>query len=345
MLYLANTFYEKELQGLKGPLRFLFEQDPYHLALQFLPLLFLEPEARLVVSYLPSENYFTTLKKWGIDAKGRCLLLEEAERCSGETVVSWGSSQTIEEWADRHGLLYEMPSSKISAKINSKRWAFERAPQMPGAMLIQSKDAIGEVDFSASPQWVLKTEQGFSGRGFCIFASHEVSQALKFAQENLKSDSSLILEPWKLREMDFSSQWEISKEGEIKLLGVTLFHCTPSGRYLGTETGSLSELFFGKEIWVESHLQEAEKLVSQAALAGFWGHLGVDAMLYFDPDSDKRCIKPVQEVNARMTLSGAVQKFYLKYLRNEKHRFVFKKHDKLNLGLLPEESKVQLFVE
>ena len=335
MYYIANIFYELELDGCAGAnLHEAFRKNPYFKQLQFLPLLFLSEEDTLLVTELPSEAYLEQLGKL---IKLPKIALLDAELEVGE-VFSWGASRLIAEWAKKKVIGYQMPDMASCRNANSKLWNFERAQKLPHAKIVYSKEAL---DVTGG-NWVLKTDQGFAGRGHFVFNAENQEGAASFASKQWKRKMGVILEPWVERICDFSSQWKISKEGEIELIGLTKCLNTESGVYLGTEAG---EGIFGSMLpFVEEHVEYCKNYLKEIVKMGFFGHLGVDAMVYRDPVDGQMALHPVVEVNARLTMSAAILLFHQKY-QNEKVTRIYYSQDDLNqTNLLPSGFKRKLVI-
>jgi hypothetical protein len=345
MLYIANTFFEWELSGLlKGDLRKAMLRHPVCQLLQYLPLIYLSPEDAVLVTERPSQVYFKHLKTYGIERLPALVSFEEPAYADWSEVRSWGASHMVQEWARSKNLSYFMPDFELVKRINSKVWNFSHVPVLPGARLIRAPQDIQEAVSDSEQLWVAKTDQGFSGMGHHIFASHEIEGALRFCQKEWSQGHALILEPWVKRLLDFSSQWHIDRLGKVELIGVTKLLNTDKGVYLGTVVGSLSELFGADLVFVREHLSVAESHLKHIVEAGYFGDLGMDAMLFESAKTGKTVLHPIVEVNARMTMSSALLRFHLRYGKSRRNTFLFQTQKNQTAGLLPTHFKKQLVV-
>lgn len=238
--------------------------------LQFLPLLYAEPNDRILVSDLP-DNPDPRL----------CLIDDPPKELS---IEHWGPSLAIAAWAKKHGIPYSIPDWELVRKVNSKVFSFSESPKLPGAQLLNTQAEIEEWINNTSGPKVLKTPFGTAGNGH------------KFFKEPLKTNVKplyicpIIAEPWVERVMDFSTQW---KDGT--LLGVTIFENEPNGTYKGTYVGKV-------EPWaLEEHLTVAKPLIEKIVRMGYLGNIGVDAFVYMR--EGKQHVHPVVEINARKTMS------------------------------------------
>lgn len=331
MYYIANSFFELELEGKAGSkLREAFTKNAHLKQLQYLPLLFLSPEDTLFVTELPTS----------IEPNGPKLKLLE-EPVEPGILHSWGASEIIAKWANDKGLYYDMPPMDVSKKVNSKIWNFEQHPSILGGKVIAHAEEIASAVQRTSFPWVLKTDQGFAGRGHLIFNAQEISKGIEFAK---KFTRPLILEPWVERVCDFSSQWLISKEGGCQLLGVTKCINTPAGGYLGTEAGNSEEVFGSYLPFVKQHLESCEKHLKVVAKEGFFGNLGVDAMIF--NEGGQLNLYPILEVNARMTMSSAILLYHKQHGKNKVSRVYYTADTSSHeVSLLPEGYKRKLVIK
>lgn len=336
MYYIANIFFELELDGSAGAsLNEAFSKNPYFKQLQFLPLLFLSEEDTLLVTEMPSESY---LKSLPFSNLPKIALLDEP--LEKGVLKSWGSSQLISKWAKEKNLNYLMPQMACCKNANSKLWNFERTQPLSHAKIAHSaKELEGIVS-----KWVLKTDQGFAGRGHFIFDAGSILEAIAFGSKQWKRKVGVILEPWVERVCDFSSQWNISKVGDIELIGLTKCLNNESGVYLGTETGE-DDLVFGEMLpFVNAHVEYCRKYLKNIVVEGFFGNLGVDSMVYKDMKTGHPALHPVVEVNARMTMSAAILLFHQKYQKEKVTRIYYCSDDSNNTNLLPDGFRRKLVI-
>ena len=342
MLYIGNTFFEWELEGkIKGSLADALQCTPVCQQLQYLPLLFLEPKDTLLVTELPQSEYLNHLRSYIKDLPQVALLEEDLK---GE-VKSWGASNIVRGWAEQKGLSYSIPSLDIVRRVNSKLWNFTRTTPLEGAAIIQNEEELKKQLQGLSGNWVLKTDQGFAGLGHCIFNENQIEKAVQFGKKIWRRGDRILLEPWVERILDFSSQWEISVQGEIVCLGVTKFFNNPLGGYLGTVVGQRDQLFGPLDIFVVEHLRFCEKYLFGLFKEGYYGCLGIDAMVYKCPERHTPRLHPILEVNARMTMSSAVLRFWKKWEYLRTAFFTFKEVSSPTLGLLPNGFKRQLIID
>jgi hypothetical protein len=340
-IFIANTDFEFELNRPQTlDLRVAMEFSPLFMQLQFLPLLFLSEKDAVAVTRLPDPSYLESLENILARPLPELHCLDEDEiKSSFHKVRSWGHSLQVEAWAHRHGLIYEMPQWQCTVDVNSKAYSFENSPKLPGSSLLKNFAEIESWIAKGSKKKVLKSCFGVAARGnFIVDNSLEKNkgQLLSFLEEQWEKGYPVIGEPWVKRVLDFSTQWEITPEKEVNYLGATQMINNKKGQYLETIAGPEKIIFPDNILALEKHKEEAFKLLKMISHEGYFGNIGVDAMLYVSAEDGKTiCLHPIVEVNARQTMSFVAMRFQelthpelclcLSYVPNKKN----------NKGLLP----------
>lgn len=267
ILHICNTFFEWELAG-KTPstLEAAFGMNAITLQLQFLPLVYAEPEDPIVVTSFPHQEISHPL-----------VLL--SDQPSGK-IDSWGYSQLIQKWASKRNIPYPMPPWDVVKMVNSKAFSFARSP-LPGAKLIYAGDPI-------PPGMALKNCFGTAGRGII---QSDTPKAKAFCEEEWKLGLPVIAEPWMKRNLDFSTQWVISNSGEIAYIGATLCKTTPNGIHQSNTAGMEDPPY------IEQQKAVAMEVLQEIADMGYFGPIGIDAMVYNGSE-----LQPIVEINARKTM-------------------------------------------
>nr|NGX37414.1 [Butirosin acyl-carrier protein]--L-glutamate ligase [Chlamydiota bacterium] len=203
-----------------------------------------------------------------------------SDRPPATKLETWGYSLLAKEWAEERNIAYDMPPWDVVKMVNSKSYSFSKSP-LPGSRLIYSGDPI-------EPNTVLKSCFGAAGQGLI---SSDSPKAKKFCEEQWKRNLPVISEPWVKRICDFSTQWIISKGGEIAYLGVTLCKTTSSGAHQSNTAGMPAPPF------VEEQKAVAEEVLEEIAQMGYFGEVGFDAMVHGNNE-----LQPIVEINARKTM-------------------------------------------
>ncbi len=331
-LHIANTFFEWELENApKVSLREAFLQNPIFLQLQFLPVVYAANEDGMLLSDLPDPEYWASLSKDKISPPSY-FLHESKEFSKNLEIESWGASQLIADWAESKGLNYSMPDWRTVKEVNSKHYSFEHSPQLPGAELLFNEAQAKQWLRSFAGRKVLKTCYGVSGKGHFIIenADAQFARIAPFLHGEWNKNLPVIAEPWVERILDFSTQWHIDKEGKISYLGATICKNDSRGQYQYNEVGDESNLFVQYNSFLLEHQQKARPLLFLMARKGFFGNIGIDAMLY--KIGDDILLQPVVEINARKTMGWAALAFQKRYFLHKKIRMSYTQRKE---GFLP----------
>ncbi len=108
----------------------------------------------------------------------------------------------------------------------------------------------------------------------------------------------VCVEPWLERIQEAGVQWELfGGERPPELQGVTPLISDERGQYRGSVFRPIEEEL---AIWEES-VAVSRRAADCIADAGYFGPLGIDAMLYRDGEGGVRH-RPLQDINARWTM-------------------------------------------
>jgi len=268
ILHFCNVFFEWELAGLcTGTLEEAVEQHLVFRQLQYLPLTYGHSGEGVLASQKP--DIPTSLPVYTFDEAPPFTHLE-----------TWGYSLLAKEWAEKKGLQYAMPPWDIVKMVNSKTYSFSKSP-LPGARLIFRGDPIEKGT-------ILKSCFGTAGRGL-IAAESEKAKA--FCEEEWSRNLPVISEPFVDRICDFSTQWLISRGGEIAYIGSTICKTTKMGMHKSNIAQKKPPSF------LDEHKVFVTEVLEEIALMGYFGPVGFDAMVYGDHK-----LQPIVEINARKTM-------------------------------------------
>ena len=267
-LYIANIAFEEELEGRHFiSLEESMEVNPVYRRLQFLPLLFAK-----------EEDFVAVTKKKNRDDSRLCLLSDEVEV---DSVISWGHSRLVANWAKEKRLPYSMPDWEIVCEVNSKEFSHRNFSTLPGAKLVWSEEELPK-----KYPYLLKSRYGVASRGNYIIDGIKEPPVLK--------NFPLIMEPWVKRKIDFSTHWTITESGAIEYLGLTKIKNTPRGIFRACEVGE--ELVPSE--FAEAQKEQAIEALKLIASMGYFGPVGIDAMVWGDDQ-----LQAIVEINARMTMA------------------------------------------
>jgi len=337
-VHVANTNFEFELnQGSSKSIEENWSKNPLCLQLQFLPLLFAAPDDIVAVTRLPSQTFLNQLKYiLNVEDLPRVISLQEKISFRNFKCVSWGPSRQVQAWASQHNIDYPIPKEwAMIRKINSKAFSFNYSP-FSEAKLIHHRDDLKNWLNQASNPKVLKTCFGLSGIGHLLInESTDFNRIVAFCTKEWNLQQPLIGEPWLNRIFDFSTQWTLSPDGKAQLLGPTVFQTRPNGRYLGTFAGNEEKIFGDYLPFLYEHIRLAGDALQDLAKSGYFGHVGIDALLYRCEQENKIKLYPIVEINGRQTLSLVALRLQQQYYPDQVVQLSFQKQRTGLLGLLP----------
>lgn len=297
-LHIANTQFEWELVQKKTPvLEESFSIHRVFLQLQFLPFLYAAPDDGVAVTQKPTDSFFRVLENLGIKIPRLHLLSEKNLPYS--SIDSWGASLSVRKWAEERSLSYEMPPWECMQTVNSKLFSFTKGPKLPGATLLYKQEDAARWLEEQKGLKVVKTCFGVSGRGH-HFIELLKPETLLFLQNEWKEGRPVIAEPWVSRVLDFSTQWKIAKDKRIEYVGATLCENDERGTYRNNTVGDEEQLFGAHLAHLENHKKIVLNVLEEMANLGYFGHVGIDAMLYKESQTLK--LHPIVEINARKTM-------------------------------------------
>ncbi len=223
----------------------------------------------------------------------------ERERSIGpgayDRLLYWGVTPTVYNLAEQMKLLSTLPSLDSVRLVNDKRFSqqIEQALDcaLPHSCLVSSLSDFEHAVANCPHDWVLKHPLGFSGRERAVGKREKISEsALGWARRRISAGWSLVFEPWLEDKLERSFHFDISPAGEVDFVGETELRSDAGGVYRGNlvDPNSSAE---------PSLLQGANQAAQKVAEQGYWGPVGIDAMV--GRLGDQSIIRPVTEINAR----------------------------------------------
>lgn len=343
IIHLANTDFEFELAQphTTTTIQESWQKHPFCLQLQYLPLLYAQQDESIVVTHVPDDHFLENLSQceWRKKEKlPRFHLLEKLQSIDPLKCLSWGHSQRVQKWCDHNSIEYRMPSWDVTTEINSKAFSFDLGTKFAESALIHHAEELETwLKKTKGLKKVLKTCFGLSGRGhFFIDDTSSIETIHTFCQKEWEAGRPLIGEPWVNRFFDFSTQWWIDPNGEVKLIGPTVFESNQRGKYQATLAGPVEALFGQFQPFLDEHINIVEEALKKVVSKGYFGHLGVDAFLYRDAQNEIQ-LHPIVEINGRQTMSWAALMFQRKWFSTQKIRLAFASLDSNVSSLLPQQ--------
>jgi hypothetical protein len=320
-VHIANTNFESELANPSNEnLAESLKKSPLCMQLQFLPLLTAHSNDIVAVTAFPDIRFLDELEN--LDWRNNQKLPElkhlfEIDPFQGSTCVSWGPSRQVQQWAVEREVAYPVPADwEMVKRINSKAFSMELEPAK-GAALIMNEEQLLEWMDRTKGMKVLKTCFGLSGKGNRVVKDGLNFQLLAFCQKEWNGGLPIIAEPWLDRCFDFSTQWMMHPDGRQELLGATVFKTDPYGTYQGTIAGPAKEIFGPYHDFLEEHIGHVKKALEIISSCGFFGKLGVDALLFKCPATQRTLLRPIVEINARQTMSLAVLQIQQRWFHDQ----------------------------
>lgn len=340
IVHIANTHVEFEmahssLQSLEVSL----SRHSLCFQLQFLPLLYAQPEDIVAVTDRPSHEYLEFLQQTGWWPQGlpQIALLRDHQPFQRKKCLSWGPSRQVKAWADARQMDYALPHWQVARLVNSKAFSF-RYSWLPEAALLFSEQALLDWLRDIQGPKVLKTCFGLSGKGNWRIDDHlPSSEFLAFCHKEWQQKYPIIGEPWLDRLYDFSTQWFIHPDQQIEWIGATRFETDSQGIYQGTLAGPESQLFADFESFLQQHREVAVKVLTDIAALGFFGSIGIDALLYRHPQNQSISLYPLVEINGRQTMSLVALRLQQRVCPKQILRLTFQHSDQSQPSLLPSE--------
>ncbi len=357
-LHIANTDFEFELSRTTSlPLEDALEQHPVFLQLQFLPMLYAQVGEGVAVTALPEEAFYEHLLSLGLWSSRadmpKLVLLHQPLLNAVEQLLPWGRSPQVAMWANRQSIPFSLPAWETTCQVNSKQYSFNCAPKLPHARLLWNEGELADWLQQGCFDKVLKQCYGFSGRGHRIIPQEfpltptAIKAIQTFCQAEWSRCRPIIAEPWVSRLFDFSTQWYVEEhsEGEmgnggqtspVRLLGATVIKNNARGAYESTLCGEEKEIFQEYYPFLEQHKAVAHVILKALRQEGFFGHVGIDALIYKDLyNPSMALLHPIVEINARQTMSLAALMFRHKWFPQKKIAFSFSAPQPHLIPLLP----------
>jgi len=298
--------------------------------LSILPFVFATENDFILTENIPSDGFLQKLKHIGFNLPSFCSLADMESLPSGllGNICPWGWSPAahfklrklkekcdqefridpISIWRKDHQKLFERSSSlSLLTKIvnqNPPEWIIGRS--LIGEIVTNCIEI--ELLLKKHTSIVLKAPMSSSGRGIQIIRKPRLRESNKqWITGVLRQQNYLIAEPFLEKLIDFSFQFQILPNAEIKYLGYSVFETNSNGQYKGTLINP-----YLKSILPEENTSELETMIGKTAMLlseylkkslyteFYHGFFGVDALIF--KHHDRLMIQPCIEVNSRMNM-------------------------------------------
>lgn len=210
-----------------------------------------------------------------------------------ERLVVWGVTPGTAALAHSWGLGDLFPNPETVRRMNDKRFSHQLEESwglaLPHSRVLASLQELREAVESCPHDWVLKHPFGVSGRERMLGRKGQLSQSIEGWARRRLGSHQLLFEPWVCRERDLSFHFDLTKNGGVEFLGWTELITDRGGVFRGNRvlpTPPNSDL-----------LEGATRAAEAVAGHGYWGALGVDALVGTLGSTAVR--RPLVELNAR----------------------------------------------
>lgn len=222
--------------------------------------------------------------------------------------IPWGWSIEVRLLADRFGWDTSACSEKAAHLANSRATS-EELERTWGVGLREARriESLDELKTSirslhqSDARWVVKAEYGMSARERILGRGPMTIPDENWVRRRLDLNGVVFFEPWVERIDEIGIQIDIPAIGSPKLVGVTPMLVDRRGQYAGNWFAYSDERFENQQrFWAEA-TEVAIRAATHLQSIGYFGPLGIDAMIYRDVDGTIR-VRPLQDINARWTM-------------------------------------------
>jgi uncharacterized ferritin-like protein (DUF455 family) len=323
VLHWFNPNAESEEMARRGGIPFTLKKNVRLLEedLDMITLALARRDDVLLLRKVPSRQHLKNIRAWGFPMP-ECLSVNEPKdlaerRIGGIRPWAWqqSASDTLEPFAQS---MSPQAAQKWRASSESIWMSKELGYKLEGILgkpvgdWCTTAEQVEEYVSNSTGDVLLKAAYSNAGRGHCrLLDGQWTASSSGWLKRVLKEHGGLIAEPWLDRVLDFSAQYELKADGEMKLMGMTRVVNDELGRFRGSLVlpkwaqgldTELSEFLFRDakiNLFYKHTLPEALKELM--AGSGYIGALGVDSMAYRAADGS-HIFRPVVEVNARHTM-------------------------------------------
>ncbi len=200
------------------------------------------------------------------------------------------------------------------------------------------ENAIKEFNSNGCVELVAKAPYGTAGRGFkLIDKASSMQNVLSWCEQILKTQKTIIVEPWVERKKDFSILFDY-KEGECKTIGVTEMIINKQGGYKGCwlNVDGLDELVSGNLFNKINQLLRDEFKAHVNALKSL--PFSLDGFVFKDCDH-KSALRVISEFNFRMSMGRVAHMIIEKVAANKCAMFRI-----LNISSLNSADKKRIYI-
>jgi hypothetical protein len=222
--------------------------------------------------------------------------------------VPWGWSAEMRTLTERHGWDSRAPSDS-AVRFGNSRATSHQLEQSWGVglknarrveSLEQLQSAIRSLGHSTA-RWVVKAEFGMSARERILGRGGMTTADENWVRRRLAGGGVVFFEPWVERIGEVGIQIDVLESEEPRLIGLAPMLVDDRGQYAGSWFAFDKSRFARQQSCWPSAIDCALNAAKHLQAEGYFGPLGIDAMIYRDEDGTER-IRPLQDINARWTM-------------------------------------------
>ena len=227
---------------------------------------------------------------------------------AGTEFLPWGYSSDVRKLAAKYRWRMDAPAEDAVRKANSRSTSEELERTwnvgLLGAQRIETfhqfLSAWDSGERSGEP-WVVKAEFGMSARERILGRGQPTEAHRNWIHRRLSSQGVVFFEPWVDRLDEVGIQIDVPRVGRPQLIGVTPMLVDERGQYAGSWfSDGASDNTALQDHWGDA-IEVAVRAATHLQSLGYFGPLGIDAMLYRDESGEQR-VRPLQDINARWTM-------------------------------------------
>ncbi|MGE9270255.1 MAG: DUF455 family protein [Verrucomicrobiales bacterium] len=282
-----------------------------------------KPDDVVMVRQVPPLAQREALQRVGVKLP-ELVAWEDLERVRARKLGQakpWAATVGSSRTASVFGLRVDPVPVRVFSKIEHAKFLAELI-SMSDWDLLGPPEMVGEVVSCAAEvdavrvrggwnQWLLKAPVSTAGRDrMRLPAGSEWGESDRRRFDGMcELSSSLLMEPWLDRVLDFSIQYDCLDRGLVRR-GMVVLENTERGQFLsaratrrpfdGLSVDDRRQIFAGGGRWASWMEEVLEPSLAQW-LGEYRGPVGVDALLFRDPGGALR-MKPVVEINPRYTM-------------------------------------------
>jgi hypothetical protein len=229
-----------------------------------------------------------------------------ARSCAGLEGRAWcPSPRALRLLASAGARAPSAPPLAVLQTVNHRRFCAELGQTLPNARFCGSFDEVEQTLAlpSDTGAWLLKRPFGFVGRGRARAARGPLDAATRaFVTAALRAGDGLQVEPWVDRRADFAIHGYLDRTGACTPGEPTVQACDERGAWLRSRRADGEELSADER---SALLEEADRVATALARAGYFGPFNVDAYRWSDR-TGRLSLNPRSEINARYSMGWVV---------------------------------------